>query len=172
MRRITFATIIAMLFAGLTATSAHAVTNFDNAPSGAHYAKGYGEPVCTYALGTVTCTETRIEGVGHTNAEVVLDVTSSFTGVCHNPGVNNKVVDPFTESVTASTSSDLVSSRNGRLIVPAQETEALSVEEFEDAFECPNPNWEADVTDSSISWEYTLTFDDFQFPAITVIGSA
>jgi hypothetical protein len=151
-------------------SAAFATTDFTNAPQGAHYANGYFEPVCTVDGATVTCTATQIEGVGHTNATVVLAVTTTFTGVCHNPGVNSKIVEPFTESATTSTSSDLTSTKNGRLIVPAQETTGTSEEEFLADFSCPNPNWTAEVTDSTLSYLYTLTFEGFDEPAITISG--
>ena len=37
-----------------TSTAAQAVVNFDNAPQGAHFAKGAGEPFCTVTGTTVT----------------------------------------------------------------------------------------------------------------------
>ena len=165
-------TLFAALFLALAAgmTAAQAETNFDNAPQGAHYAKGYGEPVCTVAGTTVTCTATRIEGVGNTNATVELAVTSTISGVCHNPGVNSKVVEPFSESVTETMSSELTSTRNGRLIVPAQTTTGVSTEDFLADFSCPNPNWTPEVTSNVLSFEYTLTFEDFEDPAITITG--
>ncbi|TDL32330.1 hypothetical protein [Arthrobacter nitrophenolicus] len=166
-------TLFAALFLALSAgmIAAQAETNFDNAPQGAHYAKGYGEPVCTVEDTTVTCTATRIEGVGNTNATVELAVTSTISGVCHNPGVNSKVVEPFSESVTETTSSELTSTRNGRLIVPAQTTTGVSTEDFLENFSCPNPNWTPEVTSNVLSFEYTLTFAGFEgYPAITITG--
>ncbi|WP_247043764.1 hypothetical protein [Arthrobacter rhizosphaerae] len=163
-----FAAILFVLVTGMTA--AHAVTNFANAPQGAHYARGAAEPVCTLNGLTVTCTGTQIAGVGNTNATVELAVTSTFTGVCHNPGTNNKVVDPFTESETTTTSSELTSTKNGRLIVPAQSATGTSSEEFLADFSCPNPNWTPEVTGTAISYEYTLTFAGFTEPAIQIAG--
>ncbi|WP_426989929.1 hypothetical protein [Pseudarthrobacter sp. Y6] len=163
-----FAAILFALATGMTA--AQAVTNFDNAPQGAHYAKGAAEPVCTLSGLTVTCTGTAIEGVGNTNATVTLAVTSTFTGVCHNPGTNSKVVEPFTKSETTTTSSVIRSSRNGRLIVPAQSATGTSSAEFLADFTCPNPNWTAEITGTSISFVYTLTFAGFTEPAILITG--
>lgn len=161
----------AMLFALATGmTAAHAVTNFNNAPQGAHYAQGAGEPVCTLSGLTVTCTGTAIAGVGNTNATVTLAVTSTFTGVCHNPGVNNKVVDPFTESETTTTSSVVTSTKNGRLVVPSQTATGTSSAEFLADFSCPNPNWTPEITGTSISYRYTLTFAGFAQPAILITG--
>lgn len=154
----------------IIALPALAVTNFDNAPSGAHYAKGSSEPVCTLSGLTVSCTGTTIGGVGNTNATVNLAVTSTFTGVCHNPGVNSKVVEPFTESETTTTTAQLFPSRNGQLIVPAQSATGTSSEEFLADFTCPNPNWTPEVTGTAISFEYSLTFAGFDDPAILITG--
>lgn len=99
-----------------------------------------------------------------------LAVTSTFTGVCHNPGVNSKIVDPFTESETTTTTSVITSTKNGRLTVPAQSATGTSSAEFPANFTCPNPNWTPEVTGTSISFVYTLTFAGFTQPAITVTG--
>ena len=151
-------------------TAANAAVNFNNAPQGAHFAKGAGEPVCTLNGLTVSCTGTAIEGVGNTNATVTLSVTSTFTGVCHNPGVNSKIVEPFTESDTNTTSSVITSTRNGRLVVPAQTATGTSSEEFLADFTCPNPNWTPEVTGTAISFTYSLTFAGFNQPAILITG--
>jgi hypothetical protein len=165
---ILFAAMFFALATGMTA--AQAVVDFSNAPQGAHSAKGAGEPVCTVSGTTVTCTGTAIEGVGNTNATVVLAVTTTFTGVCHNPGVNSKVVEPFTESETTSTSATITPSRNGRLVVPAQSATGVSTGDFLADFTCPNPNWTPEVTSSVLSFEYSLTFAGFTEPAILITG--
>lgn len=166
-----FAALLFALATGMTA--AHAATDFSNAPQGAHYANGYAEPVCTYdtldAL-TVNCTDTAIVGVGNTNATVSLAVTSTFTGVCHNPGVNSKIVEPFTESETTTTTAKLFPSKNGRLVVPAQSATGTSSEDFLADFSCPNRRWIPEITGTSISFVYTLTFDGFDDPAILITG--
>jgi hypothetical protein len=161
----------AMLFALATGmTAAQAATNFANAPQGAHYARGAAEPVCTVSGTTVTCTATVIEGVGNTNATVVLDVTSTISGVCHNPGVKSKIVEPFSESVTETTTSNLTSTKNGRLTVPAQTTTGTSTDEFLATFTCPNPNWTPEVTSNVLSYQYSLTFAGFEEPFILITG--
>jgi uncharacterized protein YgbK (DUF1537 family) len=170
MRKIGIIAVLSLLVTALAAVPALAVTDFSNAPQGAHYAQGFGEPVCTITGTTVTCTETQIAGVGNTNATVQLDVTSTISGVCHNPGVNSKVVEPFSESVTTTTSSELTSTKNGRLIVPAQTTTGASTEDFLATFTCPNPNWTPEVTSNVLSFEYTLTFAGFTEPAILITG--
>jgi hypothetical protein len=166
-----FIVVVALAVLGLGwAAPAQAATNFDNAPNGAHYAKGSGEPVCTLSGLTVSCTGTEIAGVGNTNATVELSVTSTFTGVCHNPGTNDKVVDPFTRSDTTTTSAQLFPTRNGILRVPPQSATGESSAQFLDSFSCPNPNWTPEVTGVAISWRYTLTFAGFSAPAIWISG--
>jgi len=170
MKRIGFIFVTAMLLFGFSTTAAQAATNFSNAPQGAHYANGSSEPVCTLSGLTVTCTGTQIVGVGNTNATVSLAVTSTFTGVCHNPGVNSKIVEPFTRSETTTTTARLFPSKNGRLIVPPQTATGTSTAQFLADFTCPNPNWTPEVTGSAISFVYTLTFDGFTQPAIIITG--
>src|SRR5215208_8463533 len=102
MRKFGIIAVLALLVTALAAVPALAVTNFDNAPSGAHYRSGFGEPVCTFAANgvTVNCTGTQIAGVGNTNATETLAVTSTFTGTCSNPaGAHNpnNPIEPFTE---------------------------------------------------------------------------
>src|SRR5215216_7206386 len=150
MRRIGIIAVLSLLVTAFAAVPALAVTNFENAPQGAHYATGFGEPVCTITGTTVTCTGTEIVGVGNTNATVLLAVTSTFTGTCTNPG--GHLVEPFTESETATTAT------------------AVSSAEFLATFGCPNPNWTPEVTGTAISFVYTLTFAGFSAPAITVTG--
>ena len=174
MRKLGIIGVLSMLLVAFSASAALAVVNFENAPQGAHFAQGFGEPVCTAnEAGTaVTCTETQIEGVGHTNATVNLAITATVTGVCHNPGVNSKIVEPFTRTVTSSTSTELTSTKNGRLIVPAQTTTAPTEEDFLESFTCPNPNWTPEVTDIEITgFTYTLTFEGETAPAISITGT-
>lgn len=162
--------VVALGALSLTVAPAQAATNFDNAPNGAHFAKGSGEPVCNLSGLTVTCTGTQIAGVGNTNAQVSLTVTSTFTGMCHNPGTNKKIVDPFTESESSTTTAQLFPTRNGVLRVPAQTATGTSTQEFLDNFSCPNPNWTAEVNGTAISFSYTLTFAGFSEPAIWISG--
>lgn len=155
----------------LSIAPAQAATDFGNAPSGAHYANGYSEPDCTFnaATATLSCTGTQIAGVGNTNATLTATVTSSFTGVCHNPG-NYNVVTPFTRTSSASQSTPLYPSKNGRLVVPAVTVDGTSSSEFLATFSCPNPNWTAEVSNATITWSYTLTFAGFSDPAISISG--
>jgi len=155
--------------------AAAAVTNFDNAPSGAHYRKGSAEPVCTESTVpttgaiTVSCTGTQIAGVGNTNADLLLTVEGTANFVCHNPG-NDNIVEPHSDSVSETTRTTLTPSRNGTLVVPPQ-TVSISPEEAAAQFECPNPNWREEFTGfSDLSFTYSLTFAGFTAPAILIQG--
>jgi predicted RNA-binding Zn-ribbon protein involved in translation (DUF1610 family) len=160
---------------GFSASAALAVTNFANAPSGAHYRQGSVEPTCTSTTVpttgaiTVSCTGTSIAGVGNTNADLLLSVTGTANFVCHNPG-NENIVEPHSASVNEATSATLVPSRNGTLVVPSQ-TVTISPEEAAAQFECPNANWIEEFTGfSDLSFTYSLTFVGFDAPAILVTG--
>jgi hypothetical protein len=170
MKRLGIIGMLAMLIVALTSTAASAAVDFANAPQGAHFAKGSGEPVCTVDGTTVTCTGTQIAGVGNTNATVTLAVTSTISGTCQNPGSKSKTVEPFSRSITETDSSLVTSTKNGRLVVPAQSTTGTSSEDFEETFTCPNPNWTPTVTSNVLSYEYSLTFAGFSDPAILITG--
>jgi len=111
--------------------------------------------------------------VGNTNATQTLAVTSTFTGTCSNPaGANhpNNPIEPFTEQETNTTTNTLLPSRNGRILIPEISEEATTTEEFLATFECPNPQWEATVTSSAVSFVYTVTFAGFDEPFILITG--
>jgi hypothetical protein len=167
--------VLSLLAIAFSASVALAVTNFDNAPSGAHYRQGFAEPVCTESTVpttgavTVSCTGTTIGGVGNTNADLLLTVTGTADFVCHNPG-NDNIVEPHSASVDESVEATLVPSRNGQLIVPAQSV-TISPEEAAAAFTCPNPNWREEFTGfSDLTFTYSLTFVGFEEPAILITG--
>jgi predicted RNA-binding Zn-ribbon protein involved in translation (DUF1610 family) len=156
-----------------SASAALAVTNFGNAPSGAHYRQGSAEPVCTSTTVpttgaiTVSCGGTQIGGVGNTNADLSLTVAGTANFVCHNPG-NDNIVEPHSASVNEETSTTLTPSRNGTLVVPSQSV-TISPEEAAAQFECPNANWIEEFTGfSDLSFTYSLTFAGFTEPAILV----
>src|SRR5215217_5281237 len=173
LRKFGIIAVLSLLVTALAAVPALAVTNFDNAPSGAHYRTGSAEPICTESTVpttgavTVSCTGTTIGGVGNTNANLLLTVTGTADFVCHNPG-NDNIVEPHSASVNESVSATLVPSRNGQLIVPAQSV-TISPEEAAAAFTCPNPNWREEFTGfSDLSFTYSLTFVGFDQPAILI----
>lgn len=163
MRRIL--TALTMLLAvGMTAS---AEVNFANAPSGTHFTKGNGEPVCTtnQQTNTVSCTGTEFAGVGNTNATVNLLVNGSATVLCHNPG-NDNVVTPHTTTASGSTTFDVASTKNGRLTIPTS-SKTITTADVTTQFSCPNPGWREEVTDITITgFTYTITFAGFDDPVI------
>jgi hypothetical protein len=173
MRKIAIWGVLALLALALAAVPALAATNFNNAPSGAHYRQGSVEPVCSTSTannGTITtsCTGTQIAGVGNTNADLLLTVNATANFTCSNPGSKDKVVEPHSGSVTESASTPLTPSRNGTLVVP-QQTVSLSPQDAGEQFTCPNPNWtENFVGFSAPTFSYSLTFAGFTAPAITL----
>ena len=175
MRKFGIIAVLSLMALALAAVPALAATNFDNAPSGAHYRKGNVEPVCTETTVpttgavTVSCTGTTIGGVGNTNADLLLSVTGTADFVCHNPG-NDNIVEPHSASVDEDVAATLVPSRNGQLIVPAQSV-TISPQEAAEAFECPNTNWREEFTGfSNLEFTYSLTFVGFDEPAILITG--
>src|SRR5215207_11420887 len=150
MRKFGIIAVLSLLVTALAAVPALAVTDFTNAPSGAHYRQGSAEPICTETTVpttgavTVSCTTTTIGGVGNTNADLLLDVTGTANFVCHNPG-NENIVEPHSASVAADTSTTLTPSRNGTLVVPAQSV-TISPEQASEEFSCPNVNWREEFT--------------------------
>ena len=175
MKRFSLIAVLTMTCAGLLAGAAMAATNFNNAPSGAHYRQQATEPVCTESTVpttgaiTVSCTGTQIAGVGNTNADLLLDVSGTANFVCHNPG-NENIVEPHSDSVSESTSTTLTPSRNGTLVVPPQSV-TISPEDAAAQFECPNPNWTEEFTGfSDLTFTYSLTFAGFDDPAILITG--
>ena len=175
LRKFGIIAVLSLLAVAFAAVPALAVTNFDNAPSGAHYRQGSAEPVCTSTTDpttgavTVNCTGTQIAGVGNTNADLLLTISGTANFVCHNPG-NENIVEPHSGTVSEETSTTLTPSRNGTLVVPAQSV-TISPEEAAAQFTCPNPNWREEFTGfSDLSFTYTLTFAGFTAPAISITG--
>jgi hypothetical protein len=175
MRKLGIIAVLSLLALALAAVPALAVTNFANAPSGAHYRQGSAEPVCTETTVpttgavTVSCTTTTIGGVGNTNADLLLEVTGTANFVCRNPG-NMNIVEPHSDAVEESVEATLVPSRNGQLIVPAQSV-TITPEDAAAQFECPNPNWTEQFTGfSDLAFTYSLTFVGFEEPAILITG--
>ncbi|CAG7565373.1 unnamed protein product [Fusarium equiseti] len=153
-------------FALLFSTAAQAASEIPNAPQGAHYAQGSSKPTCTLIGLTVSCTGTTIQGVGNTNAEVELVVTTTFTGTCTNKGGN--LVEPFTKSTTTDTLATVSPAENGNLQVPEQTATGTSSEDFLKTFKCPNRNWTPEAKNPVVSYTYTLTFAGFNDPAIFI----
>jgi hypothetical protein len=168
LRKFGIIAVLSLLALALAAVPALAVTNFNNAPSGAHYRQGSAEPVCTVneTTNTVSCTGTTIGGVGNTNADVSLSVTAQADLTCTNRGGN--LVEPHSTTVTDTTTDVAFSSRNGQIVIdPISET--ITEQDVTGAFTCPNPNWTEDVQSITITdFTYSVTFAGFNQPAILI----
>ena len=167
MRRIWIITALSMLALVLPASAALAAINPANAPSGTHLQSGaIGCAVQPDGL-TVSCSAFELGGVGNTNAFVSLTATYSGVVDCRNHG--GSVVESHQTTFSASNEATLTPSRNGRLRVGAR---SLSPD-LDLAEPCPNPNWTPEFHAGSPtldSFSYTLTFDGFTGPYITITG--
>jgi hypothetical protein len=164
-RNIVLALMIGAVAALAAGAFAGTTINPANAPSGTHLQAGaIGCTVGSDGL-TVSCTAFELAGVGNTNALVSL--TADYSGVvdCFNHGGN--LVESHETTFSATNEARLTPTRNGRLRVGAR-----SVSPSLDLAEpCPNPNWTPEFHAGSPtldSWSYTLTFDGFTDPYITI----
>jgi hypothetical protein len=142
------------------------------APSGAHYRQGFSEPTCDENdAGGITCTTTAIAGVGNIDATLALSVAYSATVQCRNRG--GQVVEVKTQTTASTIAPDpLTDERNGTLYVSSFSSPAPSTRDLLKSATCPNGNWTKELVGSPevTSYTYTLTFDGFAQPAITVTG--
>jgi hypothetical protein len=172
LRKFGIIAVLSLMALALAAVPALAVTNFDNAPGGAHYRQGSVEPVCTINPddNSVSCTGTTIGGVGNTNADLNLITTVSANLTCTNKGGN--VVEPHSGTFSDSVDADLTPNRNGQIVVGAVETDPITDADILRDFTCPNgKNWtDAIAGTPTTSFSYTLTFDGFTEPAIEITG--
>jgi hypothetical protein len=169
-----------MLFLALTGSAALAVevltVNFDNAPGGTHFVQGTPSPVCTVTGTTVTCPTEAFElaGVGNNDATAALTVEYSAIVDCNNPGVNpNNPVESHTQTASVTSSSGLLSPKNGRLTISPLTATAPTEAEFQALATCPNENSPPVVRAGSItlvSYTFAVTFEDFTAPAILITG--
>jgi hypothetical protein len=169
----TFARAATALAAGLAVTAAWA-GDFppDTAPSGAHYASRSSEPICTLSddKETVTCTGTEIGGVGNTNGDVSLSISSSQTIQCTNNG--GQVVEVKSTLQSDTSPKNATELRNGTLYVDAIVGTVPTSADLAAKARCPNKNWTKTPLGSlTLSWTYTLTFRGFTLPAIVVTSS-
>ena len=161
----------ALAIATMALSTAWATTSFtgNTAPAGAHYSNGSREPVCSVDGLVVSCTGTAIGGVGNTDADLLLSVSYSATVQCRNNG--GKIVNVKTQITTAGSSDDDTDVRNGTLFVSAISSSSPSEQSFKDAARCPNGNWDKLMASGSptvSSYTYTLTFQGYSLPAITL----
>jgi hypothetical protein len=179
--RFKFLSVLVALTLGVLlspAASAETVTiDLGNAPGGTHLVTGTPSPTCQVTGLTVQCPRLAFEfaGVGHVNATATLSATYSAIIDCFNPGDpsnRNNPIESHTQSLSTSTSSGLLSPKNGRLTINPLVSN-VSTGDFLASASCPNPNWEARVRPGSIqlvSYSYTVTFVGFSAPAITITG--
>jgi hypothetical protein len=113
---------------------------------------------------SIDCASYVLGGVGHTDADVKLVASYSATIDCTNHGGN--LVESHTTNFSASSTATATSTKNGQLNVPTQ-----SVSPFTAPQVCPNPNWTPSIRDNTVtlnSFTYTLTFQGFASPYITI----
>jgi hypothetical protein len=163
--------LVACAIGALTLSTAWASTVFNTstAPSGAHYANGAGEPVCTLSGLTMTCSGTQIGGIGSNDANVLLTVSYSATVQCRNRG--DQIVDVKTQQTTSSGSDSDTRVRNGQLTVSPVSSTGPTNQQFEQRASCPNGNWTKETVDGTqavTSYRYTLTFIGYTESAIVV----
>jgi hypothetical protein len=180
MRRIGIIGGLPMLLVALFASAAFAVTpgtytptadsfNSANAPGSSHLASGTVQCVVNADL-SINCSPYVLGGVGHTNATVSL--TADYTAIvdCFNPGTNpNNPIESHETTFSPTSTVTVASTRNGQLRVPAR-----SVSFSGAPIGCPNPNWTPTIRPGSVQlleFTYTLTFQDFTSPYITITAS-
>jgi hypothetical protein len=168
MRKFGIIAVLALMVTALAAVPALALTDFSNAPGGAHYRQGFAEPVCTLnADNSLDCTGTIIGGVGNTNATLVATVNVAADLTCTNKGGN--LVEPHSGTFSDSVETPLRADRNGQIVVPEVHTDPITEETIEADFSCPNgKNWTDEVVNLTSSYSYTLTFAGFDAPAISL----
>jgi hypothetical protein len=170
LRKFGIIAVLSLMALALAAVPALAVTNFNNAPSGAHYRQGSAEPVCTInqTTNTVSCSGTTIGGVGNTAATVSLSVSATANLTCTNRGGNR--VEPHDSTVSDTTTAREFPSRNGQIVIDPV-SERITAGDVTGAFTCPNPNWTEDVQSITVTgFTYTVRFDGEQLAAIRVTG--
>lgn len=171
MRRLGIITALLTLLMAVSASLALAAVtttiNPANAPGGTHLQRGaIGCAVGQDGL-TVSCTGFQLNGVGNTNADLLLTASYSAVIDCRNPG--GHIVESHQTTFSGTSSAALTPSRNGRLDVPGQSVGPdLALAE-----PCPNPNWTPEFQPGTLtlnSFSYTLTFAGFTAPYITITG--
>lgn len=147
-----------------------AATNPANAPNGTHFKRG--SATCTVSgNGSVSCSGYTLAGVGNADATANLTATYSATVVCINGG-GNPSDSQHQGTFRASASSGSLQPKNGNLTVPPLSATAPTEEQFLAQQTCPNPNWTPTIPGGITlqSFTYTLTFDGFSGPYITITG--
>jgi hypothetical protein len=141
------------------------------APQGTHLVTGTPTPTCTVTGLNVACNSYELAGVGNTNARATLSTTYTATVVCVNHG-GNPSDGQHQGSFTTTTSTPLLSPKNGRLTIPSLVATAPSQEQFLAQQTCPNPNWTPTIPRGITlrSFTYTVTFQGFSGAYLTIPG--
>jgi hypothetical protein len=177
MKRVGIITALSAVLVAVSASVALAVTpgtytptsdsfNAANAPGSSHLTSGTVQCVVDSAL-NVNCSPYVLGGVGHTNADVLLSASYSATINCTNHGGN--LVEVHTTTFSTTSGGTVKSSKNGQLSVPSESANPFSAPQV-----CPNPNWTPSIAPGTLVLEtftYTLTFEDFSSPYITITAS-
>ena len=168
-----FLVILVLPFAAFIAfaASASAGTMFNAAaaPQGTHLVEGTPTPTCTVSGLNVSCNSYELAGVGNTNATATLSTTYSATVVCINNG-GNPSDGQHQGTFTTTTSTPLLSPKNGRLTVPPLSATAPTEQQFLAQQTCPNPNWTPTIPGGITlsSFTYTVSFEGFTGSYITI----
>jgi hypothetical protein len=166
---ISIAAVTTLVLTASLAFAGNVTFNASVAPSGTHVQTG--TPDCSVDGLTITCPSYELAGVGNADASVVLMASYSATVDCTNKG--GKLVPVKSQSVPAGDADLDLEPKNGRLAVPALSASAPSTQAFLAAATCPNGNWSKSLAAGSPtldSYVYTLTFDGFAAPYITITG--
>lgn len=168
-RSLSAAAVIGVVAALLIAI-ATAATNPANAPNGTHFKSGTA--ACSTSGTSVTCSGYTLAGVGNIDATATLSAVYTATVVCVNPGGNTSD-SQHQGSFTSSSTSGTLQSKNGNLTVPSLSATAPSEQQFLAQQTCPNPGWTPTLGPGGItlsSYTYTLTFNGYSGPYITLTG--
>jgi hypothetical protein len=162
--------LLALIFPTTAQAAPVTTVDFTDAPKGTRFLTGAQEPTCTVSGVDVTCTSYELRGVGTTRAEALLWVTWTALIECKDEA--GQVVEV---SVNDEADGDIRQlEANGRLVVPVLASPSGWPEaQFSEIATCPVEEWFPSVVPGSITltdFTYTLTFEGFTEPAITVTG--
>ena len=114
------------------------------------------EPTCSVTGTTVTCTGSDIAGLGNDNVRAELIATYSGVIECTNPG--GQVVEAHETTFSTESDTGVLRSKNGRVLVPQTSVSGpTELTRDEERTFCPNPQWDAALTDVELeSFTYTI----------------
>ena len=113
----------------------------------------------------MTCTETRIAGIGNLDGDVFLSVSTSGSVECTNGG--GQVVEVKTQSTSTTSGDAFTRNRNGTLIVSQISAAVATGEQLLANAECPksdtnNKNWDKALSGTpTVTYIYTLRLEGF-----------